>query len=600
MRTRIFFSLMASSFMLFPGLSLAQTSGSRPPVNEILLSPDPNDWVMFSRTYDNQRFSPLNQIDRENVKQLRLVWARGMEPGSRQEVIPLVHQGVMYVANPGGIVQALDATNGDLIWEYKRTLPNDIEEFINVERVRTLAIRDNQIFYASPDGYILAIGTENGELHWETLAHDYKHAGTTEHTTGPMVAETRAGGRVMTGRNCRVDPDARSTCFIVAHDADTGEELWRFYTPAGNGEPGSDTWGNMPDNSRQCSPWGMPSAYDPELNLVYWGVANPGPHTRYKRHNGKPFAVPLSTPSELYCNSTLALNADTGELVWYYQHLPGDDWDSDWVQERVLISSPFNPDPEAVKWFNPTVPRGEIRDMVVTVGEPGGLSVLDRRTGQFLWAIPFPLADTPYFHISHIDGETGTVHISADMVLTGPDDVHEIICFNNTRNYSPMAYHPGNNSLYIPYHDTCFKRTAALNTSDGHRRQTFIRPGADPEAWTGIAKVNMETGRIEPFHAQRMPTNGAVLATAGDLIFSGDMNRRFRAYDADSGDILWETIVGAIVQNSTITYAVDGKQYVAVLTGDGVSATSGRLALVPELKAVRAHNTIYVFALPDY
>jgi alcohol dehydrogenase (cytochrome c) len=261
-----------------------------------------------------------------------------------------------------------------------------------------------------------------------------------------------------------------------------------------------------------------------------------------------------------------------------------------------LFSSPFNPDPNLVKWSNPNVRRGEVRDMVATVGEPGGLWVMDRGTGEFLWGIPFPAQDTPLFHISDVNVNTGQTSISRDMVLTGDNQSHTM-CFSNVKGYYPMAYYPDENALYIPYHDVCYNRTSALATVNGHSRTTFIREGVDPNAWTGIAKVNMETGVIEPFHTQRNPTNGAVLATAGGLIFWGDMNRRFRAFDAGSGEILWETVVGGIVQNSTITYSVDGRQYVAVLTGDGVSHTSAKLALVPELKTARRHNAIYVFAL---
>ena len=570
----------------------AQPLGMSDVSEEELLSPDPADWLMFSRTFDNQRFSPLDQINRDNVSQLRLVWSRGMYPGTRQENIPLVHNSVMYVANPAGIVQALDATNGDLIWQYEREMPVDVEDYIGIERTRTLSLYGDKLLYASPDGYVLALGTEGGELHWETMAHDYKLG--IEYTTGPMVAN----GKMITGRNCDDGTDVRETCFIGAYDANTGEEVWRFNVAAGDGEPGSETWGGKPDGSRACAPWGMPASYDPETGLVYWGVANPTPHTRYKRHNGNPSAIPFIAPAELYCNSTIALDVDTGELAWYHQHIPGDDWDADWTQERVLMDSRFDPDPDAVKWINPNVRRGEERKMVATVGEPGGLTVLDRVTGEFLWAMPFPF-DTPYFHVSDIDVETGRTIINPDMVLKGANDFHEENCYANTKGYYPMAYHPGENALYIPYHDTCASRRAALNTTNGHTRQTFIRRGADPDHYVGLAKVNMETGRMEVFHSQGNPSNGAVLATAGELIFWGDMNRRFRAFDAQSGDILWEAIVGGIVQNSTITYSVDGRQYIAVMTGDGAAHTSGKLALVPGLKTARNHNSIYVFALPD-
>lgn len=591
-----FIHFMLTVLIIFQ-VSITQAQGPMsselPQVTEdMLLNPAPSDWLMFSRTFDNQRFSPLDQINKDNVNGLRLAWSRGMYPGTRQESIPLVYKGVMYVANPRGIVQAIDASNGDLLWEYERPFPDDIEDYIGIERTRTLSLYKDKLLYASPDGYVLALGTDSGELHWETLAHDYKLG--IEYTTGPMVAN----GKMITGRNCDDGDDVRETCFIAAHDAETGEEVWRFNVAAGDGEPGSDTWGGKADGSRACAPWGMPASYDPRTKLVFWGVANPTPHTRYKRHDGNPFAIPLIAPAELYCNSTVALHVDTGELAWYHQHVPGDDWDADWTQERVLVTSAFNPDSSEVDWVNPNVQRGDIRNMVLTVGEPGGLTVLDRDTGEFLWAIPFPF-DTPAFHISDIDVETGRTMISRDMVMSKADDFHELICFANTKGYFPMAYHPGENAMYIPYHDVCNSRTAAFNTTNGHVREAFIRPGVDPDHYVGIAKVNMETGRKEVFHSQGYPSNGAVLATAGDLIFWGDMNRRIMAFDSANGDKLWESILGGIIQNSTITYAVDGRQYLAVLTGDGAAHTSGKLALAPDLKTVRMHNAIYVFALPE-
>jgi len=574
--------------LLISFVANAQTSSYRPVSDEALLNPDPSDWLMYSRTYDNQRFSPLDQINRENVNHLELAWARAMHPGT-QENIPLVSQGVMFVANPGAIVQALNAATGDLLWEYKRELPDDVANYIRaVGRTRTLAIYQDKIFYASPDGFVLALDARSGKLRWETKIQDYKSS--TQHTTGPLVIN----GKVITGRNCGV---TREYCFIAAHDAETGEEVWKFFTTAAPGEPGGDTWGDMPADLRLASPWGLPGGFDPGRNLLYWGTANPNPHTRIKRHNGKPFAVPLSAPSELFSNSTLALNPDTGELAWYYQHLPGDDWDSDHTHERILFRSAFKPDPKKVKWINPNIVRGHLRDMVVSVGEPGGLWVLDGASGEFLWAMPFPY-DTPDFHIADIDLETGITSISRDKILTREGEEHTT-CFQNTRSYWPMAYHPGKNALYVPYHDACVTRVGRLDSANGHERTTHAREGSDPDAFTGLAKINMASGEIVRLHTQRNPANGAVLLTAGDLVFWGDMSGTFYAIDADAGEILWDAIVQGIIQTSTITYAVDGKQFVAVLTGDGLSGTTGPLRVVSELKAKRRHNSIYVFALPE-
>ena len=574
--------------LLFSPASQSQMDSFKPVTDQTLLNPDPGDWLMFSRTYDNQRFSPLDQINRDNVDRLELVWSRDMFPGP-QENIPIVSQGVMFVVNPRSIVQAINAADGELIWEYMRELPDDLGDYVSsVGRNRTVAIYQNLIYYAAPDGYIVALDARNGELKWETLAHDY-HNGTA-HSTGPMVAR----GKVITGRNCG---DSRPGCYIAAHDALTGEELWRFHTTAAPGEPGGDTWADMPVDRRLASPWGLPASYDPVRNLVYWGTANPSPHTRIKRHDGKPFAVPLSTPSELYSNSTLALDPDTGNLAWYYQHLAGDDWDSDHTQERILIRSEFNPDPNSVKWINPDIARGEQQDMVVSVGEPGGVWVLDRGNGRFLWTTPFPY-DTPDFHIADIDVETGITSISRDKVLTREGEQHTT-CYQNTKSYWPMAYHPGKNALYVPYHDACVTRVGNMSIANGHTRTTHPREGSDPNAFAGLAKVDMTTGEVTHLHTQRNPGNGAVLLTAGDLVFWGDMTGTMFAFDADNGEILWDGRVEGIIQTSTITFAVNGKQYLGILTGDGAAGTSGPLRVVNELKPVRGHNAIYVFALPD-
>lgn len=568
----------------------AQVKNFAPVTDAMLLNPSPNDWLLPSRTYDFQRYSPLNQIGKQNVAQLRMAWVRGMSPGVHEN-IPVVYQGVMYVANPGSVIEALDATTGDLLWEYRRKLPDDLRSYIgNSGRIRTIGIYDDMVYFAAPDGYIVALDAKTGGLRWETQAHDYKIRA--QHTTGPIVV----GGKVISGRSCPVAATKRAGCFIVAHDAKTGKELWKFYTTAAAGEPGGDTWGTVPTEERMASPWGIPGGYDPVRKLLFWGVANPRPHTRLKRHNGNVDDIPRVSPADLYSDSTVALDPGTGKLVWYYQYLPGDDWDSDFTHERILIHTALNPDPSSIKWISPRIKAGEQRDIAVTVGEPGGIWVNDRANGQFLWATPFP-ADVREFVVSKVDVENGKTYINWDQVLKKDGD-KKLICFGNTRGYWPMAYHPGQNSLYISYHDTCEEKTASMSSDEGDTSKLILRPGIDPNAFGGIAKVNMTTGRMERFYQGRIGGNGAMLATAGDLIFWGDLNRRFRAFDAASGKILWESILDGIIQNSTITYAVNGKQYVAVLTGDGVSHTSGPLGVVPEIKPARGHNAIYVFALP--
>jgi alcohol dehydrogenase (cytochrome c) len=375
----------------------------------------------------------------------------------------------------------------------------------------------------------------------------------------------------------------------------TGKEVWKFYSAAAEGEPGGDTWADLPTAERTASLWGLPGSYDPVRKLIYWGTANPQPYTRLMRH-GSADAISKSAPANLYSNSTLALDEKTGKLAWYYQHLPGDDWDADHAHERILLNTRLDPDPALVKWINPKIKRGETRDVVVSVAEAGGLWVLDRQTGEFLWAMPFP-EDVPDFNIADIDINTGKTTINFDKVFKKDGD-KTLVCFHNTRGYWPLAYHPGTNSLFIPYHDYCLSMQAEVASPTGYGlREGVLRPGVPLEKAHVFAKVNLTTGKITRLHESAYPANGAVLTTAGNLVFWGDMNRRFRAFDAESGKIVWETILGGIVQMSTITYAVNGKQYVAVMTGDGNSATRNPVDLAG-ITSPQGHNAVYVFALP--
>ncbi len=572
--------------------AVAQVENFAPVTQEMLENPSPNDWLMFNRTYDAQRFSPLNQINKQNVDRLRMVWSRGLPEGT-QETIPIVYRGVLYTILPGAGVLAVNATTGDQIWEYQRQMPADLRNFAGAAtaaRAKTLAIFEDLVYYTAPDGFLVALNARTGEVRWETAAHDYRKGA--QHSAGVIVAE----GKVISGRACRNAETREDGCFLVAHDARTGREVWKFYNTAAPGDPAGDSWGSVPVADRKASAWGLPGSYDPVKRLLYWGIANPFPYTRLKRHNGNVDEIPQSAPADAYSNSTVALNPDTGKLVWYYQELPGDDWDLDHVHEKFLIRTPVNPDPNAVKWINPRIQRGQERDVVVTVAEGGGVWAVDRANGEFLWAMPFPV-DTPDFHISRIDVETGLTYINMDKVFKQDGD-RVLVCSFNTRGYWPPAYHPGKNSLYIPFHDSCLDMTANTGSELGSGPRVGIpRPGSDPNAFTGLAKLNVSTGRVDRIYSARTPSNGAVLATAGDLIFWGDVDRRFRAFDADSGSILWETIVGGVVQMSTISYSVNGKQYILVMTGSGQSGTRGVERQVPGMNLVR-NNAIYVFALP--
>ena len=552
-----------------------------PITRAMLEQPSPNDWLMFSRTYDAQRFSPLDQITTENVGQLALAWTRGFGVGL-SETVPLVYDGVIYLAVPGGRVQALDATSGDLVWEYARDIPSEIAIR---QRTKSLALYDDLVFFTAPDGYVVGLDARSGKLRWEAPTGR-------DHSSGPLVVE----GMVISAGACMRDitPAPRPQCYIAAHDALSGKERWRFYTTPAPGEPGDETWHGVPLDKRRVSPWGFQGSFDPLRKLVYWGIANPNPEPRFGRH-ADISVVPLSTPAELYSESTVALDPATGKLAWYFQHVPADDWDLDATHERTLLRAPFNPDPQFVKWINSDIPRGEERDMVVMVSEGGGIWALDRGTGQFLWQMPFPY-DDPLHPIEKIDVTTGKTYVNPDLIQPGAGH-RQIVCYFNTRGYWPTAYHPVTNSLYIAYVDNC--RDVMYDEVGIATWKPVRRPGSNPDKWSGIAKVNLSTGELLRFDEGRSPGTAAVLATAGGLIFHGDINRRFRAFDADTGAQLWETIVGGNPSVSTISYGVDGRQYIAVMTGNNFKVPGELSQMAPDIAVPSAHTAIYAFALPQ-
>jgi alcohol dehydrogenase (cytochrome c) len=567
-------SVVAAALTLAP--VFAQVQNYKPVTKEMLENPAPEDWLMFSRTYDAQRFSPLKQITKQNVGQLHLAWVRGLANG-QTETIPIVHNGVLYVVTPGAAVEALNAANGDLLWEYQRKLAANVA---GQARSKSLAIYQDVVVFTAPDA-VVGLDAKTGEPRWEAKTDGRGN------TSGPLIAD----GKVISGGACA---GKRENCFIAAHDALTGKELWRFYTTPATGEPGDETWNGADVAKRLASTWGLPGTYDVTRKTLYWGVANPMPDQRADRHNGNPDGTSRTAPADLYSNSTIALDPASGKLVWYYQHLPADDWDSDYTHERTLVHTTINPDPKFVKWINPNVPKGQQHDIVATIGEAGGVFVLDRNDGKFLWATPFPY-DDPNFVISDLDVKTGRTSINWNNVFKQPGD-HHVVCYWNTRSYWPTAYSPVTNSLYTSYIDNC--RDLTTNGPNGRGSWKVVpRPGGDPNGLTGLAKINLSTGEILRFDVGRAPGNGAMLTTAGDLVFHGDMSRRFRAFDAANGKMLWESVLGGNVSVSTISYAVNGKQYICVMTGDNLKVPE-LAAEVPELRTPRGHNSIYVFALP--
>ena len=465
-----------------PPAAHAQPLSNFVPVTDaVLQDPAPGDWLMWRRTLDSWGYSPLDQIDRDNVEAIQIVWTRALGPGLQQGT-PLVYNGVLYMPNPRDVIQAIDAVTGDLPWEYRRDRPDDLGEYLIASLIdtnRNLAIHGGLIIDTTTDDHVIALDATTGRLVWEMEILDYKKNPANQ-TSGPIIAN----GKVISGRSCtpRGGPNA---CVVTAHDATTGAELWRRRLIPGPGEPGDESWGGVPFEERKhVGAWMVPS-YDPALNLVYVGTSVTSPAPK--------FLIGGIDNKHLYHSSTLALDADTFTREG----------------EEVLVCPTFV-------------------------------------TGGKAW-------------------EAG-------------------------------AYSPLTNLMYYPLRNACARMLATTEggvTLYALAQRAEIAPGTDQVGT--VQAISAETGEIAWTYEQRAGTTSLV-ATGGGLVFGGDGNGRFRALDHESGAVLWEINIGSSVTGFPITYAVDGRQYVAVSTGSSMSSRDN-MRLTPELRPTTANN-LFVFALP--
>ena len=588
---RVTASAVLLLFTLTTVAARAQSSVDFIPVTDAMLQdPAPDDWLMWRRTLDSWGYSPLDQVNRENVGELRMVWTRSLADRTG-EITPLAYGGVLYVPQAEDVIQALDAATGDLIWEYSRDLPEDLYGLVggNARNNRNIAIYDRLIINTSDDNHVFALDAETGETVWETQIFDYQVNPAT-HSSGPIIAD----GKVISGRSCRPwgGPNA---CIIAAHDARTGAELWRRRLIPAPGEPGDETWGDVPFEGRQhVGAWMVPS-YDPELELIYMGTSVTSPAPK--------FYLGGTENTHLYHNSTLALEVETGEIRWYYQHL-NDHWDLDHPFERLLVDTPVSPDPDAVTWINPRLQSGEVRKVITGIpGKTGLVYTLDRETGEFLWATP----TVPQNVIDNIDGATGAVTVNPEVVFREVEQ-EAFVCptWAGGKDWEAGAYSPRTHTMYYPLRNTCAQMLATADF-ESVRAQALTAGGQAGLAIYSLAArhqvapetdnlgtvraISVETGETRWLHEQRAGTMSLV-ATGGGLVFGGDSNGRFRAFDDETGEVLWEINLGSSVSGYPITYAVNGRQYVAVNTG------AGSMNLTPELRPSRG-TSLFVFALPS-
>jgi alcohol dehydrogenase (cytochrome c) len=586
MRRRIALSISMMAF--FGGVYLfAQVREFRPATEAALRNPSPGDWVNWRRTDNAWGYSPLDQINRQNVHQLQLAWSWAMDDTGANEATPLVYDGIMYLPNPRGVIQALDASTGDLIWQYRpqiarpaTTPPAGGGEQTAIPRLaqgsaaagdgrgiqRNVAIYGDRVFATTGDAHIVALDARTGTLVWNTQVANPQLG--YEYTSGPIVVR----GKVIAGiTGCTRYKD--DVCFITGHDAATGKELWRTSTIARPGEPGGDTWGDLPLTFRAGGDAWISGSYDPESNLIYWGTAQAKPWARVARG---------TDGDALYTNSTLALDPDTGKIKWYYQHLPGETQDMDEVFENILIDVGG-------------------RKSLFKMGKLGILWQLDRTTGQFIHA-----TDLGYQTIVQVNPQNGKVTYLPGKIPQIGVEVDMCPSTAGFKSWRAMAFSPQTNAFYIPLSLQCEKATF------GGVEKTVGRGGTGPVARTDykhpesggnlgeFLALDIRTGKVLWRHRTPSPTNTAALATAGGVVFSGDWDRHMYAYDAATGKLLWQTRLPTSAQGFPITYLAKGKQYVAMPAGIGGGSWSTLIPpeLAPEIRRPNSGNTLLVFALP--
>jgi alcohol dehydrogenase (cytochrome c) len=557
-------ALAATAFVLVPATVFAQSY--RPVTDARLESPEPENWLSYRGNYEGWGYSSLDQIDVSNVDNLRPVWAFSTNATGGHESPPIVNDGRMFITTPGNQVFALDAQTGDVLWRYRHQLPQGRIAFHDTNR--GVALFGDNVYTATLDARVVALDAESGEVVWDTPVAD--NASGYYMTLAPLAAR----GKIMVGVS---GGELGIRGFVVALDAETGEEVWRTYTVPGPGEPGNDSWPGDSWRTGGAAVW-ITGHYDPDLGLTYWGTGNPGPWIGDQRPG-----------DNLYTNSVIALAVDTGELVTHHQYHWNGSWDWDEVSTPLLID---------VERDGRTIPS------LVHPGRNGYLWILEREAEAIKFVAAQPFVRQNVF--ASLDPETGRPTYNEDRKPGTGKPAAFCPSLWGGKDWPPAAYSPQTGLLYIPANENLCG-TSVGNDVEYQPGRSFtgasttmtVVPGADHigelQAW------DLNTGEqvwTQEFASQNW---GPVLATGGGLVFAGGTDDRFfRAFDASTGEILWEQRTNSGIIGVPSTYEIDGVQYIAIQSGWGVDAASmGRRldGIRGSANFVPQGGVVWVFAL---
>lgn len=523
----------------------------RPVTPAMLQTPATGDWLQWGRTYDGQNFSPLERIDRDTVKDLAPAWRVPLAGGLSMPT-PVVHDGVMFLHTAPDTVLALDARTGAELWRHAHTLAPGIGS----TQKMGLSFSGARVFAPTSDLHVIALDARTGEKAWDhtiALSAPATNRGVFNLRSAPITV----GDKVIQGVTSSSGPGGG---FIVALDINTGEEVWRFHTTARPDAAGGNTWNDLPVEKRTGGSVWDQGTWDPDLNLVYFGA---GP-----TYDTAPLLEPSSKPGvtndALYTNATIALDANTGKLKWYYQHVANDQWDLDWAFERTLATVRIG---------------GQNRRVVMNVGKMGVLDALDAATGAYLFSID---AGTQNI-ITAIDPATGRKTIDPAKL---PDPARPTIYCpspSGARAWPPTSFSPATGMLYLPLTEWCTRMStegSPLLSAPGAKLSNAEHPDAVSDGKMGRLQAMDISGRKLAWrHDLVAPISTSALATAGGLVFIGDLDPALKAFDDRDGKLLWSAPLDGNPSSSVITYSVGQTQYVAVVTGMvnyHIGAMSGR------------------------
>ena len=514
------------------------------------LPADGSRWLMFGGSYTNQRHSPLGQITPDNVNRLAPQWMFQTDTAGRFETTPLLRDNVLYVTGPLNVAWAIDARTGREIWRYKRELPptGNLTACCGLVN-RGFGVLGDRLFMTTLDAHLLALNMKTGGVVWDTTLEDFSKGYAS--TIAPLVVKDKVIVGVAGG-------EYGIRGFIDAYDAKTGARAWRFYTIPGPGEPGHDTWAGDSWQRGGASVW-VTGAYDPELNLLYYGIGNPGPDYHSESRKG----------DNLYSDSLVALDADSGKLRWHYQFTPHDlhDWDA--TEVPILADLTI---------------AGQPRKVVMFANRNGFFYTLDRTNGKLIVGKPYVVT-------------TWAKEIGSDgrpVILPGyvPDEKGSLTCPDPTgaTNFWPGSYDPIQHLFFVNAREVCATFYAWKQEYVPGERYTGgagqRAAGPDNRAWGALRAIDPTTGERKWEFPYISPSTSGVLTTASGLAFTGDAEGNFLALDSRTGKLLWHFQMGSALHGtSPITYMLDGRQH--ILVPAGTTLTAWALSDVPRVPATR-------------